>query len=285
MKEKRMNCERARTICIIGTMAKLGHFPVRKTEKEAWFLSPFRSETQASFKVSRSLNRWYDHGEGLGGNVIDLICRLKNCSVGETLEWLQGQTISFFFHQSPKIVDRDKKISVQEVKPINHAALLHYLQNRSIPSTLACQYIKQVHFRMGEKTFFALGLQNEKGGWELRNSFQKYCASPKAITLINKGKQSLTVVEGMFDFLSLLVISRKWFVESDVLVLNSLAFATKIKPLLAKYSCLNLALDNDNAGEKWTQHLIHLHPKAIDRRNCYAGFKDVNEKLMHHGHE
>ncbi len=164
-------------------------------------------------------------------------------------------------------------------------ALIDYLQKRKIPLTLAYGYIKQVHFGVGEKSFFALGLQNKKGGWELRNCFQKYCASPKAITIIENHNSSLTVVEGMFDFLSLLVIRPKWFTESDVLVLNSLAFATKVNSILEKYSNLNLALDNDNAGDKATQYLIGLYPKTKDRRNCYVGFKDINEKLIHHGRE
>lgn len=284
MKEKRFNCERARTVSIVETMAKLGHFPVRETEKEAWFLSPFRSETQASFKVSKTLNRWYDHGKGLGGNTIDLVCRLKSFSVGETLKWLQDQTSSFSFHQPPSVV-KDGKISIQDIRPISHVAVIDYLQKRKIPLTLAYGYINQVHFRMGEKSFFALGLQNNKEGWELRNRFQKYCASPKAITLIGNNNPYLTVVEGMFDFLSLLVIRPKWFVESDVLILNSLAFATKVNSILEKYSALNLALDNDSAGDKATQYLMKSYSNTIDRRDSYAGFKDLNEKLIHHGQE
>lgn len=284
MKEKRFNCERARTVSIVDTMAKLGHFPVRETEKEAWFLSPFRSETQASFKVSKTLNRWYDHGEGLGGNIIDLVCRLKSFGVGETLTWLQGQTGSFSFHQPPTAV-REKRISVDDIRPISHAALVDYLQKRQIPLTLAYRYIKQVHFRIGKKSFFALGLQNKNGGWELRNNFQKYCTSPKAITLIENNNPSLTVVEGMFDLLSLLVMQPKWSIESDVLILNSLSFATKINSILEKYSGLNLALDNDSAGDKATQYLIGLYPNAMDQRNVFAGFKDMNEKLIHHGKE
>ncbi|NQX92090.1 MAG: toprim domain-containing protein [Flavobacteriales bacterium] len=284
MKEKRFNCERARSVSIVDTMAKLGHFPVRETEKEAWFLSPFRSETQASFKVSKTLNRWYDHGEGLGGNVIDLVCRLKGFGVGETLTWLQDQTGSFSFHQ-PLPVLKESKISIHDIRPISHVALIDYLQKRQIPLTLANGYIKQVHFKIGEKPFFALGLQNDKGGWELRNCFQKYCASPKAITLIENHNPSLTVVEGMFDFLSLLVIRPKWAIESDVLVLNSLAFATKVNPILDSYTTIDLALDNDSAGDKATQNLMESYPNAIDRRESYAEFKDMNEKLMHHGQE
>ena len=81
MKEKRLDCEKARNIDIVSTLANLGHFPVRKTEKEAWFLSPFRSETQASFKVSLKENYWIDFGTFEGGSTIDLIMKMENCSL------------------------------------------------------------------------------------------------------------------------------------------------------------------------------------------------------------
>ena len=90
MKEKRITCEKARNICIVKTLATLGHFPSKESEKEAWFPSPFRSETQASFKVSKTLNRWYDHGLGKGGNIIDFGIQYYSCSVGEFLKKLDG---------------------------------------------------------------------------------------------------------------------------------------------------------------------------------------------------
>ena len=77
MKKERLTCESARSICIVKTLAKLGHLPTRESEKEAWFLSPLRSETLASFIVSLNKNRWYDHGSGKGGNVIDLVVAMN----------------------------------------------------------------------------------------------------------------------------------------------------------------------------------------------------------------
>lgn len=282
MKEKRITCEKARNVCIVQTLATLGHFPSKQSEKEAWFPSPFRSETQASFKVSKTLNRWYDHGEGFGGNVIDLICKLKQLSVKETLEFLSDNDCSFSFQQQP-VIKESPKLEITQVLPIRHPALFDYLTERKIPLTLAHRYLKQVHFILNSKKYFALGLQNDKGGWELRNKFQKHCCSPKATTLIGNGKQDLTVVEGMFDFLSLLVIQPKWFEESDVLVLNSLSFASKISTIIENYAGIYLALDNDASGEKWTQYLIKAFPRAVDKRKFFAGFKDINEKLIAHG--
>ena len=85
--KRKINCETARNFSVLTAMKKLGHFPNRTTEKEAWFLSPFRSETQASFKVSLTRNRWYDHGMGTGGNVIDLVSKILKCTVKEALEF------------------------------------------------------------------------------------------------------------------------------------------------------------------------------------------------------
>ena len=89
--------EKARNICIVKTLAKLGHFPSRKTEKEAWFLSPLRSETQASFSVSLHKNLWYDFGMGKGGSIIDLIMEMKSCTVKEALEYLMNDMATFSF--------------------------------------------------------------------------------------------------------------------------------------------------------------------------------------------
>ena len=107
MKRKKINCETARNFSVIKTLEKLGHFPKRTTEKEAWFLSPFRSETQASFKVSKTKNRWYDHGEGVGGNVIDLVAKILKCSIKETLDYLNNGITDFSFQQ--QLVFNEKK--------------------------------------------------------------------------------------------------------------------------------------------------------------------------------
>ena len=106
----------ARSFPIEKALAKLGHAPTKSTEKEAWYLSPFRSETQASFKVSKKLNRWYDHGVGKGGNVIDLVCLIKEWSVKETLEFLNKNQISFSFQQQPIIRDRRTNTEIKILK-------------------------------------------------------------------------------------------------------------------------------------------------------------------------
>src|SRR5690606_21216846 len=147
MKRKTTNkltCERARTLAIEAVLARLGHFPIKSTEKEAWFLSPLRSETQASFKLSKKLNRWYDHGAGTGGNVIDLVCLVNRSSVREALEWLEGGIPSFSVHRRPNSTkERESTINVTKTQDLDHAALKGYLKSRSISPEIARILVKE----------------------------------------------------------------------------------------------------------------------------------------------
>lgn len=183
MKKERttgLSCERARAFPIEKALAKLGHFPTKTTEKEAWFLSPFRLETQASFKVSKILNRWYDHGEEKGGNVIDLICLITKSTVKEALQ-LIGQDEPFFsFQQQPFLEkQREHAITIIYAKPIQHLGLMKYLNERSTSITTALKFCREVHYRFKGRNYFAIGLKNDSGGWELRNKYYKNSSSPK----------------------------------------------------------------------------------------------------------
>jgi 5S rRNA maturation endonuclease (ribonuclease M5) len=263
----------------VKILENLGHFPTRKTEKEAWFLSPFRSETQASFKISLALNRWYDHGMGKGGNSIDLLVLLLNLSVKEVLAYLSND-LAFSFHKPPLRITKPKNNHMMEIQTIVHPAMIGYLKTRKIPLEIGKQYLKEVTYKRNDKTFFALGLKNHLGGWELRNKFQKTSSSPKSYTWLKRGKKQLILTEGMFDFLSIATINPIAVYESDILVLNSVAFLSDVEKLLSNYDHVRLYLDNDNAGISATGTLMQQFETAIDCRIEYEGFKDLNEKLV-----
>ena len=286
MKKERINglsCESARNVCIVATMAKLGHFPTRTTEKEAWFLSPFRPETQASFKVSKKLNRWYDHGEGVGGNGIDLVCRIGKCSVKEALQRIQQDQTSFSFRQRPifrKEVANDHKIVITETRPLTHVALKEYLKSRSIAITTAEKLVKEVHYEFKGKRYFAIGLKNDSGGWELRNKYVKNSSTPKDSTHIKNGKTKLIITEGMFDLLSLLDYNKNLELERDFLILNSTAFLQKAIETMQGYTSIELYLDNDTNGKRTAKNLMAHAKNCTDKSALYTDFKDINEWLM-----
>ena len=279
MKKERTNkltCERARAFPIEKALAKLGHFPTKESNKEAWFLSPFRSETQASFKVSKKLNRWYDHGIRKGGNVIDLICLINNSSVKETLDWLQNGQISFSFQ--PPLLEEDKqdKIEVKLIKELGHFALGEYVMKRGISILTARKLCKEVHYKFKDKMYFALGLANNSGGWELRNKYYKNSSSPKDVTHLQNGNSRLIVTEGMFDMLSLLERDKHLMETNDLLILNSLGFIEKAFEMFEPYESIMLYLDNDSAGRNAVNLMMQQQPKCTDRSKLYENFKDVN---------
>ncbi|WP_282112915.1 toprim domain-containing protein [Maribacter stanieri] len=284
MKEKRANklsCERARAFPIEKALAKLGYFPTNENEKEAWFLSPFRSETHASFKVSKTLNRWYDHGEGTGGNVIDLECKISQCTVKEALEFLEQDSNSFLFQQQLSFnAPMEDKILINEIKELSHYALRGYLTSRYILLITAKKFIREVHYSFKNKNYFSIGFKNDSGGWELRNKYYKNCSSPKDITHIKNGNGKLIVTEGVFDLLSLLSYNEILEAEYDFLVLNSTAFVSKAIEIMKGYLQIDLYLDNDPNGRRTTQKLMGHSINCLDRSMLYEGFKDVNEWLI-----
>ncbi|MCX2678890.1 toprim domain-containing protein [Galbibacter sp. EGI 63066] len=276
MKNKKLTCERARNFSCLKALQNLGHFPIKKSEKEAWFLSPLRSETQASFKVSLTLNRWYDHGAGIGGNVIDLVCLIKQCSVKEALYILDNENIPFSFQG--QITNPDKnRIEILSTGNIQHPALFDYLKSRRIKPRTANRYCREVHYSHKGKKYFAVGLENKSGGYELRNKFYKNCSSPKDISLVKHARTSLVICEGLFDMLSLLSYAPSVAEKNDVLVLNSVAFVKKIKEYLVNYNCIYLYLDRDSAGSKATEYLLKQSPKCVDMSPLYNGFTDLND--------
>ena len=274
------SCESARNICIVKTLAKLGHFPSKTTEKEAWFLSPLRSETQASFSVSLHKNLWYDFGIGKGGSTIDLIMAMKSCSVREALEFLQMETItSYSFNPPLEPQSIENKIRIKAVEPLNHPALRNYLKSRKIPIKIARQYCKQVWYSSKDKQYFAIGLKNHSGGWESRNKFYKNSSSPKTYSIVKRGSKRLLITEGMFDFLSLASIDEELVKSSDCIILNSTAFIDRIKILIPEYDDIRLYLDNDLSGKKAANSLLSLCDNITDCSDSYSEYVDLNEKL------
>jgi 5S rRNA maturation endonuclease (ribonuclease M5) len=276
-----MSCERARNVCIVKTLAKLGHFPTRKSEKEAWFLSPLRSETQASFNVSLAKNLWYDFGIGKGGSIIDLIMAMKSYSVKEAVVFLQADAMIPCFDVPKQKPNSKKEIEIIKVANLEHLALKSYLRYRNIPLEIARKYCKEVWYKLKGREWFAIGLENNLRGWELRNKYCKNSSSPKSYSFIDHSSGRLLVTEGIFDFLSLAVLESDLINNSDSIILNSLAFIKDTKNIISKYSEVLLFLDNDPAGRKATIELLNLFPNVTDHSDSYKAYKDLNERLIH----
>jgi DNA primase len=281
---KKLTCEKAREICLIKILEKLDSSLTRETKNDAWFLSPFRIETKASFKVSKTLNRWYDYGLGKGGNVIDLIMQLKNYSVKESLEFLNGNISSFSFHQQPINLIRSgvKSYRIIKVRNLENQALLNYLKSRCIKIEVAKKYCQEIYYEMNGKNYFAICFKNNSDGFEIRNKYFKGCLGKKEVTIIKRKKEcnDAYIFEGFFDFLSFLTLDYKDEKEGDFIILNSVALVDRLDEVLKNYSGVFAFLDNDNSGKLGIEKLKNKSQKVIDRSLEYKDFEDLNAYLM-----
>jgi len=67
---------------------------------------------------------------------------------------------------------------------------------------------------------------------------------------------------------------------TDFLILNSLSFFEKARPLMESYQQTNLYLDANQAGQKFTAYALSQSPIYNDNSELYTGFEDLNDKLL-----
>lgn len=283
----KFTCQQVKGMDIVDYLRDCGHEPQKIKGQDYWYLSPLRQEKTASFKVNRVINKWFDHGIGRGGNLIDFAIQYYGCSVKELLQRLED---NFSFHQPNSFSAFHEKIATQpaiqilDTKHLCSPALLQYIKSRNIPIILVDKYCQEVKFKMDDRVYYSIGFLNDEGGYEMRNAFCKNSCAPKAITTIQNGAKKIAVFEGFFDFLSFqFLVQNMSASEWDYCVLNSLSFFEKARPFLEQYEFIHLFLDNDTAGQNCSKSVCGLNKKYSDESCLYASYKDLNEWIVSMG--
>lgn len=281
-----MNIEKAKQIPIELVLQKMNYTPSKTNGFDVWFISPFRDEKTPSFKVNTKINRWYDHGLQIGGNIIDFIAIKFNYTIPEVLKFLENysdESIFSFQKQKnceSKFIESSTEIKIIKVIEIQHFALKQYLENRKIYHYENESNLKEVHYEINGKKYFALGFKNRSYCYQLRSKYTKINIGKKDITLIKlvKGyKNKLRIFEGFFDYLSFI---NKFKSDSDFLILNSVALTIRCDEILSNYDEIELYFDNDSAGDLYTKSTLEKFRNAKDCRAFYKDFKDLNEWLV-----
>lgn len=278
-----MNCKQFNTIPLEEVLLSLGHLPTKQNEKEAWYLNPFANESHASFKINKSLKKWYLFSEGIGGNNTDFMKKYLNTSVNGVLIWADNQNFSSFLNQNisdQKYETPNKNYEILDVNEIQHPALLEYLRERKVGNQT--QFLHEIHYRMKDKNYFGIGFKNDSGGYEIRNKYSKICLGKKDVSTIKNGADSLRIFEGFFDFLSFKSIEKSLGNKtSDYLILNSVSMISNIKNSLENYENIELYFDNDKVGNRAVEMIKNENQNAEDCRILYSDFKDLNDWLIH----
>lgn len=306
-----MNTEQAKKLSLPDLLEKLGHIPSKVTKGgyELWYPSPFRKEKDASFHTSFIGGKWIwnDFGD-IGGTVVDFAMRYSDSrTISEALAFLKqhapgsSQKIAtpnlFSFHQQPyreavENFSADRQLQLIEAKPITSAAILNYLsRDRSIPAELAKRYLVEIRYQNTAvgKPFFGFGMRNESGGYEVRvalpNHKFKSAINARDITVIpgsEAGNTSVSLFEGMTDFLSLLVMQGKTALPGMVIIMHSLSSHGRTVNYLRSNAAqeIHTYLDNNSAGQKGTEKLKAEFGDAMTSfSQTFAPYADLNDAL------
>ena len=261
-----MDIEAMKRFPIEDFLARLGHHPVQRRANAIWYRSPYREEHTPSFKVNPEKNLWFDFGEGKGGNIFALAGEF--IKTGDFLTQARyvaevaGMPAQDYGPQKAVDTHRSDGHSFEDVEvlPLQNRALLHYLQERGIPSAVAMANCKEMRYTTHGKRYFAVAFGNESGGYEIRNPFFKGCVPPKDVTLLPSGSAVCNVYEGFVDYLSARALGIGG--GEDHLVLNSVSNVARAYRHLDGYGTVRCHLDNDEAGRKTTSDLIRLCPRS-----------------------
>lgn len=170
-----MDIEAMKRFPIEDFLARLGHHPVQRRANAIWYRSPYREEHTPSFKVNPEKNLWFDFGEGKGGNIFALAGEF--IKTGDFLTQARyvaevaGMPVQDYGPQKAVDTRRSDGHSFEDVEvlPLQNRALLHYLQERGIPSAVAIANCKEMRYTTHGKRYFAVAFGNESGGYEIRN--------------------------------------------------------------------------------------------------------------------
>ncbi len=317
-----MNSAQANNINMPDLLSRLGHEPtsITKGGRELWYLSPLpgrEGEKEASFHISRGRKWawvWNDFGD-IGGTVIDFIMRYKGYNrVREALSFLdnnyRGKALisnqnragesntyhpNLFSSHSQKTntsLSEEKELEFLSAYDIQNPLIFSYLsKERCIPKGLVKKYLKEVKYRnkRTNKEYFAFGMKNESGGYEIRAASDKYkfksALKSRDITVIKGSKperHSVNIFEGMTDYLSLLAMKNDEQFEGDAIVLHSLSSYKKAAQYLKEhdYKHIHTFLDNNPSGEKHTKRFCEEFGDLVTPQNhLFERYEDLNDAL------
>ena len=272
---------------IVELLSRLGHEPVKKFGKEYMYRSMLRNgDNDPSFSVDDKIGAWYDHGNGKGGNIIDLgIAYWPELNFNEVVEKIQTacDITPVQREHRPRLPVKVRSYVIDNLRPVGtHPAITGYLQGRGIFEK-AKQQMHEVYYSIkdnkgGQKQFFAAGWKNETGSWEVRNKYFKGCLGKKAISFIAGDPKKVAVFEGFINYLSWLQLNPAS--GHSVIILNTLSLLGEGINRARQYPEIDLFLDRDNSGYQATKDFIRSLPYATDRSAVYEKFNDYNDLLV-----
>jgi hypothetical protein len=263
----------------------------RQVGKEEFFA--FEHQKTGSIAINPRSNEWYDHSNGVGGDIIKACQIFENKSFVEAIKSLSNNT-DILIDKSRNTDTYNNTYKIDAIyDTITHPALTSYLNERGLNVKSLQGFAKQIHWSKDEKKYFGIGLENMNGSFAVRSSVFKgnINGTGASFNTVGDNPTSIKIFEGLIDFGSYRTLKPH---ESYItVILNSTANLTskvvnKIKDYAndlyvvdKKASLIHLYLDNDEGGHIASKKLLEGLEMVEDRSYFYTemGLNDVNDYL------
>ena len=263
----------------------------RKIGNEYYFLTDDN-------KFSVSENGYYDFKTDEGGQILKAVMNFEKLDWKDSLEFVKNFNQNFMQYdtngrnmQTDLLKDESKSLEISITNSFipNNERLIAYFVGRGISKQTLIDNTRQIHYEVGDKNYFGIGIENISGGFEIRNALMKSKIGINDISEIKGTKDEVIVFEGMTDMLSFAQLLKLNNQQNNrtLLTLNS---TTNLDKFLDKYSDFKgkifLCLDGDKAGNQATEKILNtLSDKDVkDIRSLYHisenGNNDLNEYLQ-----
>jgi len=307
-----VNIERAKTILLDELLLLLGYHPAKQQGGRLWYRSPFRHERTASFVLAKDRTAWYDHGQGVGGNIIDLAKHLGDCSdVPQALDYLDQvmgnrddriRPIRQLVRVAPALpaysLINDTPFAIRDRRGSYTTAAAYLKKVRGIEPEVVAPYLSDLVYARPDGTHrYGFGVPTIGGGYEARRAgdFAKLAIGPKNITVFQSSRPHWQQAPwhcfySLMDFGTFLGLDRPAPGVYNYLIVNSdslvgqpprLGLAEQYLATLPAGQSMIHYPHNDSSGQRAFQRLqdwlIQHGWSSGNRSQLYAGYKDWNE--------
>ncbi len=262
----------------------------RQSGKEHYY----RTETG---KYAVNDRKYYDFKTGEGGELIKAVMHFEKKNWKEAMDYLTQYSGNIIADEVFASANTQKTVHhppprVRNLTTPSSEALIGYFESRGISKEILTENTQQVHFEAGGKSYFGIGIENQSGGFDVRNPIFKTKIGNSDLTIINGSKPETVVFEGLTDMLSFLQLQRDNGVKNSrtLVALNSIVNAEKFLERHRDYDGkIFLCLDGDRAGSEATEKIMSkLAGKDIcDIRPLYgitdSDIGDLNDYLVKKG--
>ena len=130
--------------------------------------------------------------------------RLHNCSLVQAIELFNGkQNILpiFSIANSKTISPSQSRIEIIGSTNLCHPNLIEYFTHRGINLNIAKKYCREIHYIIGDRSFYAIGFPNNSYGYALRNPYFKGCLPPSDVSYVLSPSEQINLFEGIMIIL------------------------------------------------------------------------------------